>query len=250
MQFITGYEHFHLPETDSTNLQAHAIIALNGDQEKFLISTDFQSSGKGLEENEWVSQPGLNLLFSMALQPKWIAASKQFLITQAVSLGVIEVVKEYVESDSLRIKWPNDIYIGDRKLAGMLISNTISGSDLLWSVIGIGLNVNQVSFPARLPNPVSLALETGNTFNINILLEKLVYKIDQLLIKCRFVSTVESLQQLYLDRLYRYQQWAPYDYQEETIEARIAGVNEFGQLRLEMRNGKLIYCNYKEIIFL
>lgn len=245
-----GYEHIHLAETDSTNARAHSLIALKSGMGKFVISADFQRLGKGLEDNVWESQPGLNLLFSMALQPKWITASNQFLITQAVSLGVIEVVKAFVELDNLQIKWPNDIYIGTRKLAGMLISNTIIGNDLQWSVIGIGLNVNQMSFPDHVPNPVSLAMISRNTLSLHSLLEKLVYEIDQWLEKCRFVRSVETMQQLYLDKLYRYQLWAPYSLQDETIEARIVGVNEFGQLRLEMRNGQEMICNFKEVVFL
>ncbi|MBO6144054.1 MAG: biotin--[acetyl-CoA-carboxylase] ligase, partial [Prevotella sp.] len=111
----------HIPETDSTNRYLRELKA-EGD---VLVQTDYQTAGRGCGTNRWESERGQNLLFSLLIHPKQVPASKQFLISMVTANSISKVVSKYVENVS--VKWPNDIYVGDRKICGILIQNTLQG---------------------------------------------------------------------------------------------------------------------------
>lgn len=134
-----------------------------GCREGSLVIADFQTAGKGQVGNSWESEAGKNLMFSILLYPDFLPANRQFLISQIASLSVKETLEKY--TDSVTVKWPNDIYWKDRKICGMLIENDLSGQHLYCSVVGIGLNINQEIFRSDAPNPVSLTQITGKTYD-------------------------------------------------------------------------------------
>lgn len=141
--------------TDSTNLDAMRGKESAGD--KTVWATEYQSAGRGQRGNKWNSEKGKNLMFSILFKPKDFRATNQFHISMAVASGVVDyLMAKGIEAS---VKWPNDIYSGDRKICGMLIENTLSGDRLAACIAGIGLNVNQRIFPQDLPNPTSLVLE-------------------------------------------------------------------------------------------
>ncbi|MCC8018471.1 MAG: biotin--[acetyl-CoA-carboxylase] ligase [Rikenellaceae bacterium] len=142
-------------ELSSTNDEAASDRYREGD----LIIAEAQTRGRGQRGNRWHSTPGLNLTFSLVTEPRFLPAGEQFLLSEAVSLAVVDTLRRYAVEAA--IKWPNDIYVGDRKIAGILIENDICGAVLARSVIGVGLNVNETSFPDYLPNPVSMSGITG-----------------------------------------------------------------------------------------
>lgn len=148
-----------LEQTDSTNNRAAESRYGAGD----VVIAERQEAGRGQRGNSWSSTPGENLTFSVVLRPDFLPAERQFRISKAVALAVADTIAEA----GLRpaIKWPNDIYIGDRKVTGILIENDLMGPYLSRSVIGIGLNVNQTRFDPALPNPTSLAAEAGHPFD-------------------------------------------------------------------------------------
>ncbi len=141
--------------TDSTNLDA--MREKGSAEDRTVWAAEFQSAGRGQRGNRWESEEGKNLMFSILFKPKDFPATNQFHISMAVASGVAD----YLASKGIKasVKWPNDIYSGDRKICGMLIENTLSGDRLAACIAGIGLNVNQRIFPADLPNPTSLVLE-------------------------------------------------------------------------------------------
>ena len=143
-----------LAETDSTNNYLREQCAKDRLPEGSLVIADFQTAGKGQVGNSWESEAGKNLMFSILLYPDFLPANRQFLISQIASLSVKETLDEY--TDSVTVKWPNDIYWKDRKICGMLIENDLSGHNLYCSIIGIGINLNQAVFRGDAPNPVSL----------------------------------------------------------------------------------------------
>ena len=152
-----------LVETDSTNNYLREQSAKARLPEGSLVIADFQTAGKGQVGNSWESEAGKNLMFSILLYPDFLPANRQFLISQIASLSVKETLEKY--TDSVTVKWPNDIYWKDRKICGMLIENDLSGQHLYCSVVGIGLNINQEIFRSDAPNPVSLTQITGKTYD-------------------------------------------------------------------------------------
>ncbi len=215
-----------------------------------LITTDFQTNGRGLEENTWHSEKQKNLLFSLLIKPENMEASRQFTITQAVSLGICDLLEKIMPEQPIRIKWPNDIYIGDRKICGMLISNTVCGAMITYSIIGIGLNVNQEDFPASLPNPISIRQITGKEYVREALLDDLLEKLYARFALLNGKNRQETLHQAYVNALYRYDEWHPYRAEDKQFIAKIMDVNEFGHLVLEKRCGTKQTCALKEVVFL
>ena len=137
-----------------------------------VVSALEQTKGRGQRGNRWSSQPGENLTFSLIVKDFRIKANEQSAISQATALSLTKLLGRHgIEA---RIKWPNDIYAGDNKICGILIENSLKGMEIDWSIIGIGLNVNQTSFPEDLPNPTSMRLCTGNSnpYNTREILEE------------------------------------------------------------------------------
>lgn len=147
--------------TDSTNLDAWR--GRDEAEDGTVWCAEFQSAGRGQRGNRWLSAPGDNLMFSILFKPLYLKAVDQFVFSQACSVGVARYLKGK-GLDGVRIKWPNDVYVGDRKVCGMLLENTLKGDTLAVCIAGIGLNLNQRVFPPELPNPVSLilAMESQN----------------------------------------------------------------------------------------
>ena len=207
-----------------------------------------QTQGKGMDKNIWESEPGKNLTFSFLLKPDFLRADQQFMLNKAVSLGVCDFVKTYVNNQIVTIKWPNDIYVQDKKIAGILISNSIEGNELSHSVVGIGININQQKFPGTVHNPVSLSIALRRELDLEELLTDLLYWLEnryEQLIKNDWTIISEN----YLDSLYRFKVQNPFLYDGEQILAKITGVSEYGQLQLITTHQEKLECDFKEIKF-
>jgi BirA family biotin operon repressor/biotin-[acetyl-CoA-carboxylase] ligase len=159
-----------LERVDSTNDEARRHISEIDNLS--VVSALEQTKGRGQRGNRWSSQPGENLTFSLVVKDFRIKANEQSAISQATALSLVDLLSRH--EIKARIKWPNDIYAGDEKICGILIENSLKGSDIDWSIIGIGLNVNQTAFPEDLPNPTSMKLCTGNSnpYNTREILEE------------------------------------------------------------------------------
>ena len=159
-----------LERVDSTNDEARRHISEIDNLS--VVSALEQTKGRGQRGNRWSSQPGENLTFSLVVKDFRIKANEQSAISQATALSLVDLLSRH--EIKARIKWPNDIYAGDEKICGILIENSLKGSAIDWSIIGIGLNVNQTAFPKDLPNPTSMKLCTGisNPYNTREILEE------------------------------------------------------------------------------
>ena len=159
-----------LERVDSTNDEARRHISEIDNLS--VVSALEQTKGRGQRGNRWSSQPGENLTFSLVVKDFRIKANEQSAISQATALSLVDLLSRH--EIKARIKWPNDIYAGDEKICGILIENSLKGSEIDWSIIGIGLNVNQTTFPEDLPNPTSMKLCTGNSnpYNTREILEE------------------------------------------------------------------------------
>ena len=227
---------------ESTNQYLQNLLNEGIDIVDNIVVTDYQTSGKGQGKNVWESENGKNLLFSIALDMSFLKAENQFLLTQIVSVTMINVLKKYLPEESLSIKWPNDIYFNNKKIAGILIKNEIRGMMMGTSIIGIGLNVNQTSFDENLPNPISMKMITGNDFELEELLSAISYQLST-------VNSQQSTVNSYTDKLYRYKQWASYEHEGQVKEMMIIGYDQFGRLILKEKNDREVVCDLKEIIF-
>ena len=159
-----------LERVDSTNDEARRHISEIDNLS--VVSALEQTKGRGQQGNRWSSQPGENLTFSLVVKDFRIKANEQSAISQTTALSLVDLLSRH--EIKARIKWPNDTYAGDEKICGILIENSLKGSEIDWSIIGIGLNVNQTAFPEDLPNPTSMKLCTGNSnpYNTREILEE------------------------------------------------------------------------------
>ena len=240
----------HFKTLESTNQHLHNLLNEGVDIVNNIVVTDFQTSGKGQGKNVWQSEDGKNLLFSIALDMSFLKAENQFLLTQMVSVTMINVLKKYLPEESLFIKWPNDIYFKDKKIAGILIKNEIKGMMMGTSIIGIGLNINQTSFDESLPNPISMKMITGNDYDLEAILIEIC---ETLLSTANSQQSTANSQQptanSYTDKLYRHKQWASYEHEGAVKEMMIIGYDQFGRLILKEKNDREVVCDLKEIAF-
>ena len=242
-----GTNHISLDVIDSTNSYAKSLLTTDKIPEGTLITAREQTAGRGQTENVWQTEAGSNLSASYILYPSFLSADRQFFLNMAVSLAVRELCEEAV-NDEIRIKWPNDIYHKNKKVAGILIENTISGSQLSSSVIGIGLNVNQIEFAPAIPNPTSLRLITGREQDLHSITEKLSGYIEKYYLQLKNLH-FNFLDKAYTVHLYRYNQTALFRKDNQEFRGEIVGVTKEGKLMIES-NGKQLRFGLKEVEYL
>ncbi len=236
-------------EINSTNVFLYDKISEKNDISDTVVVASHQTAGRGMGKNRWESEAGKNLLFSIALNVNCLEAENQFKISQAVSVAIVETLSQFVDNQQLFIKWPNDIYFGDKKLAGILIQNTIEGRMMGISIIGIGLNVNQIEFSDDIPNPISLKMITGEEYDLENLLNQLIINIKNAVESLCTVENQEAINSIYVSKLYRYQKWAEYVYQNKVKSLIITGFDKYGRLLLQDKEGAEIVCDVKELQF-
>ena len=194
-----NFDIIHIEETDSTNRwlkECHKGV------DPIVAWAEYQTAGKGCGSNSWESERGKNLTFSLLIHPEEIPANEQFRITEITSVALCETLERYLD-EKAGIKWPNDIYVGDKKICGMLIENQLQGSKIKSCIIGIGLNVNQQQFLSDAPNPVSLRGITGKEHDLDTLLRQVCSRIDALAADLGNDDVRNDLHRRYLAALYR-----------------------------------------------
>lgn len=236
-------------EINSTNVYLYDKISEKNDISDTVVVAAHQTAGRGMDKNRWESEAGKNLLFSIALNVNFLEAENQFKISQAVSVAIVETLSQFVDNQQLYVKWPNDIYFGDKKLAGMLIQNTIEGRMMGVSIIGIGLNVNQIEFSSDIPNPISLKQISGEDFDLENLLNLLIKNIKSSVECLRIKENQIAINEKYISKAYRYRQWADYVYKNKVKSMIINGFDCYGRLILEDQSGDEIICDVKELQF-
>lgn len=228
---------------DSTNNYAANLIKLSHPPEGTVITAQHQSIGKGQRNANWESQEGQNLMCSIILYPKFITATHQFALSQTIALAVFDVLQHQCNSDVF-IKWPNDIIVTDKKISGILIEATWTDKKMSSAIVGIGINLNQLTFQS--PHATSIKKITGKTLDVASCLLVLLEAIEKYYIKLQSGNYAE-LDRLYFKRLYKAGEISTYIYQHEEIKATIIGVDQFGRLKLQKNSGELLVCSLKEI---
>ncbi|MFA6403807.1 MAG: biotin--[acetyl-CoA-carboxylase] ligase [Salinivirgaceae bacterium] len=233
-------------EVDSTNNYLKTLLNTNQLPEGYVIVADFQNSGKGLGANTWESEPGKNLTFSLLLRPDSLKAEDLFLLSKAVSLGIIDALNEI--RNCFTIKWPNDIYYQNKKVGGILIENQIQGDYIKYSVIGIGININQDVFTSEAPNPISLKQVFGHSANNQEILKKVL---NQISIWYDMLSDeyFDKINEQYFSHLFRNTDYHDFKTGEELFHAKIKEVANDGQLILKTPAGEIRKFYLKEVEF-
>lgn len=172
-----GTPFIHLTEIDSTNRYARNQIDANLANSGTAYFADHQTEGKGRQERSWVSEPGKNILLSIALNTSGRSIEEAAALNRLVALACFDLLNVY-SGGGIRIKWPNDLYWGDRKAGGILIENIWRGSEWTWSIIGIGLNINQISFPEQAVRATSLQLISGKSYPVLQLAQELCQRLE------------------------------------------------------------------------
>jgi BirA family biotin operon repressor/biotin-[acetyl-CoA-carboxylase] ligase len=197
----------YIAETDSTNNLLRQRYL--DEDDLFTIHTDFQTAGRGQQGNGWESEKGKNLLFSTLLRDWHVSINRQFIINQIVSLSLYYTVRAFLTEDLqpfLAIKWPNDLYYKDKKLAGILIENIWQTGQVSRSIAGIGLNVNQTVFRSQAPNPVSLCQIAGHEMNRQDILQLFLQSLQHyrcLMTDPSYSSLDADIHSAYMRALYR-----------------------------------------------
>jgi len=243
-----GNQIIKINSIDSTNNYAQELIkSKNTDANGTVIIADYQSAGRGQVENKWESENGKNLLISIVLYPQNLEAINQFILSKFVCLSIINYLKN--KNITAQIKWPNDIYVNNKKIAGILIENSIQGNLIKHSIIGIGLNINQINFSETLKNPISLANILNIQSNLSLELDFLLKEFNILNEKLQILD-FKYFDKMFLNNLYKLNIISNFKNETEIFEAKIIGITNFGQLLLERKNKSREIYNFKEIEFL
>ena len=234
------FEIVHIEETDSTNRW----MKENGEGDLVVVA-DYQTAGKGCGSNSWEAERGKNLLFSVLIHPKSMQAKSQFIITQVVSVALCKTLEGETKggNTAISIKWPNDIYVGDKKICGVLIENRLQGRMIKDSIIGIGLNVNQEVFVSDAPNPVSIKQLTGKDTDREELLAAFLRQLNETAKSTTIITDYKA-------RLYRRQGKHRFMTNNTVFEASIVDVIDDGRLMLEDEKGVAHLFRFKEVSFI
>lgn len=233
---FVGHKIVTLSEIDSTNNFLKQTLSKSTPfSEGTVIMAENQTAGRGQMQNVWVSEPGKNLTFSVLLMPRFLAIPKQFELNKAISLALCDVLTKYFGT-SARIKWPNDSYIGNQKIAGMLIENMVQASQIRHAIIGIGLNVNQTDFPPSLQNVTSFKKILHTDYDLHILLAEICKAIEVRYLQLK-AGKLAELHADYVDKLYRVNEWHQFKIDGQIQPGKIYGVSPEGYLQVETEHG-------------
>lgn len=223
------------------------------------LRTDFQTSGRGQAGNHWESEQGQNLLFSTRLKEIGLAATDQWFINMLVAVALYETLNAKLSTlnSTLTIKWPNDLYYGDKKLAGVLIENTLLGTRIADSIIGIGLNLNQTEWHSDAPNPISLKQITGEDYDPDEIMNIFLTTLAQLM------PNMNRIRSDYMQHLYRregFYWWEEREVStmptmngqrtEQSFEAQIVDITSQGELVLQTHNQDIKTYHFKQIKYI
>ncbi|HEV7348104.1 biotin--[acetyl-CoA-carboxylase] ligase [Telluribacter sp.] len=237
-----GKKVLYLPTCHSTNDIAAEIVRAPFFSEGTVVITDQQTAGRGQRGNQWLTSQGQNFTFSLVLKPNFLEISEQFLLSQAVALGVRAYLAQYAPGSC--VKWPNDLYIDSRKVGGILIENSLQGTRLAHSIVGIGLNINQQQFEAVRAS--SLSRETGSTYSLTEEFPRLLQWLESYYLRLRS-GRQQEIRQEYLQYLLGYQQQRNFRANERSFRGTIAGISNTGKLQLTLADGTRPEFGVKEI---
>jgi BirA family biotin operon repressor/biotin-[acetyl-CoA-carboxylase] ligase len=251
---MIGKTTIELDRVDSTNAYASQVFATTGFEDGTVIRAHEQYAGRGQHDHTWLSETGKNLTFTVCLKPHFLAPDRQFQLNKAICMAILDFIRSFpvpdhvTKQDISRIKWPNDIYVGNQKIAGILIENKIMGSALETTFAGIGLNINQTRFAPDLPNPVSLIHILHHETILQDAMTRLCGFLDKRYLDIR--QTNQFRLDLEYDRnLVGFNMWRNFISDGILLEGKVKGVDSSGRLLLEYRTGEIRCFMHQEIAY-
>ena len=243
---MIGQEIIKLESVGSTNDFAEQLIRTEQPADGTVVVSGFQTEGRGEGGSKWESQAGKNLTFSLILRPSFLNPTDQFYLSKVISLGLCRFLENSLNQVS--IKWPNDLLIGGDKIAGILIENTITGSSIATSVIGIGMNINQEVFSRNLPAATSLKIHTNSEHDLDQSLNSICQYINKYYsdLKAGMFSEIDEWYKL---KLYKLNKDSTFVYQGASFTGRILGVARSGELIVEKSTGEKRNFAFKEVSY-
>jgi BirA family biotin operon repressor/biotin-[acetyl-CoA-carboxylase] ligase len=249
---FTGRHLTILETVDSTNSYLNSLLSIERLPEGAVIVAHEQTAGRGLASEKWESEAGKNLLMSGVFYPSFLSTQHLFLLSKSFSLAVYDALKEilsdYAADAPVKIKWPNDIYAGDRKLCGMLIENSIRNPNINHTLLGIGLNINQEKFPSTLPNPVSLKMILGKDLSASDCFSTLCSSLESRYLQLKAGHT-DQINEDYLGALFRFGEFHTFQNSKEKFRAKITAIGDDGKIFLKNENGLIGKYDFKEVKF-
>jgi BirA family biotin operon repressor/biotin-[acetyl-CoA-carboxylase] ligase len=240
-----GHSVVFMPECHSTNDEASQLIESTNILEGTVVITHHQTSGRGQRGNTWVSEPGKNLTFSLLIKPAFLNAQDQFLLNKAFSLGLYDYLDGALKG-AVKIKWPNDMVVNEKKICGILIENQIQGQNIQHSIVGIGLNVNQENFSMQ--TATSMKVVNSQEFILENVLPELLGRLETRYLQLRS-GNLEEMNSDYLSALYWLGERHLFKKAEEIFEGTITGIDPYGKLKVNV-DGTTEYFELKQIQFL
>ena len=237
------------PNLSSTNA---VLLKMAGEEEIAswtIIKASYQTKGRGQRSGFWFSSPEKNLLCSILLRPQMLRPDEQFLLNIVLSLAVYDTLYDFLRDEVIRIKWPNDVYVNAYKVAGLLIQNTIQGTSIQQSILGVGMNVNEDDFPTSLPGAKSMYGLTDSEYDIDEILRRLVAHLEGYYHQLE-KGLYDRLYELYESKLLGMNEMRNYrNLEGDKIQGIIRGVDKMGRLRLEVEGVIHLYSN-KDLVFI
>lgn len=240
---VSGFEVLEYEEVVSTNTLAEELPEKDL-KDKQVVLTWRQTQGRGQVGNSWESAPERNISMTVIFRPEKLDAGKQFAISMVIALGCLDFIGKYITGGS--VKWPNDVYVGGRKISGILIEHRIAGAYIRTSLCGIGVNINQEEFLSDAPNPVSLTQLTGKKIPLQQALAELLDCIGH-----RYDSVMDyaALEKDFRQSMYRGKGIYNWEDADGCFRASIKGIDEYGQLVLMDTLGCERIYGFKEVKF-
>lgn len=247
-KFVLGRKIIRLEQVNSTNLFAKELSSyIKPLYEGTIVITQDQLSGKGRHQKSWLSEKNKNLCMSIILFPKFLDSSNLFMLSKAISLSISDYLVS-LKIEDVKIKWPNDILVAGKKIAGILIENSWKSNSITESVVGIGLNVNQTHFPDVLPPPLSLKLIKKSEFEMDQVLTEISKYIEVRYEQLRN-NNFSELSKDYFERLYKLREISIFISKGEEFQGTVLGVNPDGKLKIRTTDRSELEFDLDEVSF-
>lgn len=240
-----GHLIIHFDSVDSTNTFAAQELQRERLVEGTVIRASHQSKGRGYAGNEWESEADKNLLVSVILYPAFLLPKNQFFLSQITALAIADVLEILIGSKEVKIKWPNDVFIGDKKVAGILIENSVQGNSIQQSIVGIGINVNQEKFDPSLKHATSILMESGVKSNIDEVMMNLFSQLEKRYLQLKQLR-LDVLEKDYMKKLYLVNEMTSFSASGKKFLGKIVGLTADGKLLIE-KDGVHEVFGFKEV---
>lgn len=242
---FTGKSRIFLPFVDSTNSYAMQLLKNVNPPEGTVVYTHEQRQGRGQRENVWITPPGRHLTASIIYRPNFLKPDWLHYLMMVAAVAAHDTLSDYLQNGQydIKVKWPNDILVNERKIAGILIENNLTPGRIQWSVLGFGINVNELEMP--LPNATSLQQLTGTTHALNEVMDRLCVQLEKHYLLLR-AGKHEQLREAYLSRFYGLHQRRVFYKAGVAFVYTVEGISEEGHLVLLTDRGERVLAGIKD----